>query len=371
MAAFGFLVIRAKSLSSTDLQGILHETDSEKARPFASHLVLRRRVFVSNAVDTCRWVVCGSRSDGLGYLGSRLDDIVETDARTTSDVSGSSDPPRMVFGVAVLLHHTQIKENGAVRPVRWPVAGEITKDAPMKIHFKNIRWQLPWGKAALAAVLALVAYPVFYLFTSSGYVASLLAGTTAVAMCIARSRYLNSLQARIAAVNDIKWDFELNGVNVGAISDAEYAAIRLSVFLDRRNYVAQFMNVGKVGARAIDSICIGVPIAMFWLVVGVALIYPETFSAIYNELQTAGPDAILASVKIAAKLIGLCAMLFVLVNAMFGARFGFTNHFSEATGTALRKHFRQAAEGNISLVRWVDGAPVFNDEMAYFRRSGK
>jgi predicted outer membrane lipoprotein len=53
-----------------------------------------------------------------------------------------------------------------------------------------------------------------------------------------RSRHLDALDRRMAAVDGPVWDIELNQVKVGTISDAEYAAIRHKCFIDRFNEAA-------------------------------------------------------------------------------------------------------------------------------------
>ena len=127
-----------------------------------------------------------------------------------------------------------------------------------------------------------------------------------------RSRYLDALDRRMAAVAGPVWDIELNRVKVGTISDAEYAAIRRKCFTDPRLYVAQVMNALRV-------IVMFTVVAMRWAL---------------------GPS-----------------------------RFGFIDRFDEAAGTALLKHCKAAAEGSIVLVRWTDGVLHVNDELAHIRQA--
>jgi len=57
------------------------------------------------------------------------------------------------------------------------------------------------------------------------------------------------------------------------------------------------------------------------------------------------------------------------VPLIFGLyRFGFINHFDKAVGTAVRKHRGVAAEGSVSLSRWVDGNLVLGGEIFFPRK---
>ena len=59
-------------------------------------------------------------------------------------------------------------------------------------------------------------------------------------------------------------------------------------------------------------------------------------------------------------IVGLSMLVLV-----FGARFGLINCFAAETAYKLKMYCGVAADGNVRMVRWSEGTPYFNDEMAY------
>lgn len=240
----------------------------------------------------------------------------------------------------------------------------------MKIHFWNVKNNLTWFNFGQVIVIVLMVYPLTYLITGNWFFAGCVSGVLSGLLTLIRDRYIQSLQRRILKIDNIDWDVTLNGVKIGTMKDSHYAQIKLQVHNDHRNYIAQAFNMGKVVLKSIDCLYLNIPIAVFWLLIGVALISPETFSSIYIEAQKAKPDAIVSVLKAGAQAFGLFSIVIVFLAATIGARFGYVNCFDKATTTALRTHFHQAAEGDILMFRCVDGSLVFNDEMNHVRHSG-
>lgn len=240
----------------------------------------------------------------------------------------------------------------------------------MKIHFWNVKNNLTWFNFGQVIVIILMVYPLTYLITGDWFFAVCVSGVLSGLLTLIRDRYIQSLQKRILKIDNIDWDVTLNGVKIGTMKDSHYAQIKLQVLNDHRNYIAQVFNMGKVVLKAIDYLYLNIPIAVFWLLIGIALISPETLSSIYIEAQKTKPDEIASVLKVGAQAFGLFSVVILFFVAMIGARFGYVNYFDKATTTALRTHFHQAAEGDISMTRWVDGSLVFNDEINDVRYSG-
>jgi hypothetical protein len=179
-----------------------------------------------------------------------------------------------------------------------------------------------------------------------------------------RSRHLDALDRRMAAVDGPVWDVELNQVKVGTISDAEYAAIRRKCFTDPRLYVAQVMNALRVILNAFDYFYRAIPLGLFWVIAALAGFSPDTIATVLAELHKAGPDVIQGVARV---LVVLMFMVVAMHWVLGLSRFGFIDSFDEATGTALRKHCKVAAEGSIVLVRWTNGVLHFNVELAHMR----
>lgn len=234
----------------------------------------------------------------------------------------------------------------------------------MKVNLKDLQR----GDVVAGVCAAVAAFAVFLLFGAGlmGIAAGVLLGYVTA---VARHQYMAALQARVDSSDGPDWDVELNGVNVGKISDSDYAAIRQQVFGDGRLYVAQLLNCGRVLMRVFDSMLMTVPVLAFWGLLAVAIVSPETCTEALNELRTATP----ASVAKFAAFVFTFMMTLGLLSAglsaaLTGARFGFVNRFGEATAGILRRRLRVAAEGDIVLVRWVDGVLHINDERATLKK---
>ena len=184
-----------------------------------------------------------------------------------------------------------------------------------------------------------------------------------------RTRYLDSLDRRVAAVDGPVWDVELNQVKVGTINDAEYAAIRRMCFTDHRLSAAQLMNALRVMLNAFDYCYRAIPIGLFWIGVALAIFSPETIGSALAAVQHASPSDMSSAVAMAGRLLAVLMIVSVGFHWVLGlSRFGFINRFDEAIGTAVRKHCGVPAVGSIVLVRWAEGSPVFTNEMGFVQR---
>lgn len=236
----------------------------------------------------------------------------------------------------------------------------------------KIKWQMPTRQHFLVTASGVLAsYPFFYLFWGGqAIMAALGAGATGAFVDYLRQRYTASLLRRIDAMETSpSWNVVLNGVKVGAIKDSEYAAIRLEIFKNMRIYVAQALNLGNIAMRGVGYIFRGIPLFIFWAMVAVAIFSPEDFNNGLAQIQKARPGEIAEAVRWAVQLFGMSLLFVMFVQVVIGGAdsLGFINRFSEATNLAMRVHCGAAAEGDMSLVRYAEGAAYLNDEMAYVR----
>lgn len=182
-------------------------------------------------------------------------------------------------------------------------------------------------------------------------------------------RYLNALTVRIAANNSPMWDVHVNQVKVGAITDAEYAAIRYRVFSDARHYYAQAMNALRVTFNAFDYCYRAIPLGVFWATAGLAVFAPDIFRETVAAIQHATSSDISQAVSAAGSLLVLTMVFVVGFYWAFGlSRMGFVNRFDEAIAAAVRQRCSVAAEGAIVLSRWAPDALVSPDESAFLRK---
>lgn len=71
---------------------------------------------------------------------------------------------------------------------------------------------------------------------------------------------------------------------------------------------------------------------MFWIAVALAIASPEIFYEIFTEIQKGGAAAIAAAAVIGFKFLGLLMVMVLAGHVIFGlSRFGFINHFAQAT----------------------------------------
>ncbi len=235
----------------------------------------------------------------------------------------------------------------------------------MKVKLKDLKR----GDVVAGVCAALAAFSIFLLFGAGlqGIAASAL---LAYATAVTRHKYMAALQARVDGSDVADWDVELNGVNVGKISDSDYAAIRQQVFADGGLYAAQLLNCGRVLIRVFDSMLMTVPVLAFWGLLAVAIVAPEICTEALNELRTVTPASLAKFATFVFTFMMTLGLLTAGMSAaLTGARFGFVNRFSEATAGMLRRRLRVPADGDVVLVRWVDGVRHVNDERISLRRS--
>lgn len=146
-----------------------------------------------------------------------------------------------------------------------------------------------------------------------------------------------------------------NGVLLGSMEIADYAALRRGVYRDPRLAFEQLVAVGRFVVRALDKVVVMVPILGFWFAIGTAVFAPEIYVDLAREVQSAAPGEIAT----AARNLVLLGLVLVLASlAMVAAlsdRFSIRNCYSEALADRLRLHFKSTTVGSIS-VHWH--APV-------------
>lgn len=157
---------------------------------------------------------------------------------------------------------------------------------------------------------------------------------------------------RIAADEDIPWTAFLNDVEIGTITDYQYAIFQLTALRDWHNMLKQLLNIGRIILNFADKMFIALPLFFFWGAVITFLFMPEQFGEMLVSLQTASSAELISTAQM---LLKLCIMAFIgstTIMACMGFKFGFTNHYSEAVNRMLRQHFNTPTEGNFVLYRF-------------------
>lgn len=208
---------------------------------------------------------------------------------------------------------------------------------------------LPWRLTEMPTFLV-------YCATAAGFVFHML------------NKYARALDARIAAGSaGPVWQVQINGVTVGELADADYAAIRRTVFLDGRTYGAQIMNLANVGLRMVDYLYMALPLAAFWLALGAFFFTPDSFAQALDAIRQITPAQAVAAIPMLAQLLVFVSMLTLGLHFAIGRQFGFVNQFDLACGSHVRRAVSCAADGSVSLFRIEDGAYVSPDELAAVR----
>ena len=174
-----------------------------------------------------------------------------------------------------------------------------------------------------------------------------------------RAKYAGAMAARIESKGSFLWDVEVNQVNVGSISDSDYALIQSRVYANKRLYVAQTLNLLRVAGNLFDYCFRMMALVVFWFGFAVALLSPQTLSSVFAQLQLLTSDGVTAVTKSAASSLAIVVAVLFGVRCAFGlSSGGFVNHFDDAIAAAIRKRLNVAAEGGVVLLRQIPNCTV-------------
>jgi hypothetical protein len=214
-----------------------------------------------------------------------------------------------------------------------------------------------------AGMVTLILYPLLLLiFGLHPLLVGIASGAGGAFASRIRLKYIESLNHRSLRPSDLLWDVEVNGVNVGVISDAEYAASRATTLGEPGRYIAQFVNLLKVASTSIDILCSAIPLGLFWCAAGLAVFSPERFSAILPALQKMGPGGGAAAVRSNLLIVVFAGVFTICLGVLFGWRLGFVNRFQEDIGRKLREHCGSAADGRVTVRRRGAPEPIGNTD---------
>lgn len=212
----------------------------------------------------------------------------------------------------------------------------------------------------LQALVALPLYLALHVITGNWLIAGALAGMLVAFGNQQRRNYVLNLRKRFSEPKPVEWTVNINDVKVGTISDSELAAINLQVLKKPRNYAAQISNSGRVIFRVFDYCYAAIPVTVFWIAVALAIASPEIFYEIVTGIQKSGAAAIAAAAVAGFKFLGLLMVMVLAGHVIFGfSRFGFINHFAQATNEIVRKRCGVPTEGNMVLVREDNLSDIF------------
>lgn len=179
------------------------------------------------------------------------------------------------------------------------------------------------------------------------------------------SEYSIALEKRITASDGgPTWDVLVNSIHVGIIKDAEYAAIRQSVFLAPDTAVAQLLSTLGTALRVVTSFLGIFPSVMFWGAVIIFLVDPTAFSEFVGTVQRATHDQLIGSFTMLVKTLLTSFIIFLGGLAFLGRTFGFANIYSRACAEAIRQQVSCPADGEVTLLRIEGNEIILPNELA-------
>ena len=173
--------------------------------------------------------------------------------------------------------------------------------------------------------------------------------------------YVGGLRYRIrAGSNEPAWQawvVQMNDVNVGRVTDAEYAQMRLDVANDPRVYVTQLANMVRGCFSVLSSGYAAVPIGAFWVLLALAIVSPSTLVGWLATARAQTPSELAAWIAAGATVLATSLVVTVAVCHLLDiATFGFANCFDLAFGKLVRQRLGITAEGKLvlTLVRFAN-----------------
>lgn len=205
-------------------------------------------------------------------------------------------------------------------------------------------WVLPIFGSVMVGLLFMLFWPWLGLMTA----------VFSIVTILFLNDYKSSLVKRIKAKDPITWDIFLNNIKVGTVTDSQYAAMQQYAFLDRWNSIAQVLNIGRILLILLNKLFVTAPVIVFWVIITLALIEPESIAMTIREILKAEPEMVSSFVLSALINIVLFPFMVVMVlvavyGSQIGQYFGFKNHYKDDIARMLRLHCNMAAEGHLEL----------------------
>lgn len=180
-------------------------------------------------------------------------------------------------------------------------------------------------------------------------VSAVLAGIFSFATIFLLALHDALLSARVKADAPIAWDVWMNGVKIGCITDAQYAAIQRHAFSSGRWVGAQTLNLGRVALNIAGKLFVGVPLLMFWVLLVAGIATPESLTEIAQAWRDADLATMKASFGTLLHFVAMVSILSVAIMFILGFRFGLRNYYTEFIARMIRQQCNTPTEGDIHL----------------------
>lgn len=213
----------------------------------------------------------------------------------------------------------------------------------------ELRW---WH--GIGGLAALPAAFVLSLMGTSGLLAGLLVVGCGIAGAIAVSRMfdrLDGMYTRRMQVQDWHpWQVWINGVCVGEVTDAQYAALQRSVLRDFGVVARMVIELLRAVCSGLAQVAFAVPAAIFWLSVLAAATEPAAVAEFLRGLSAATTDQIASSSGFLLRAILLFSAMVAVPFFVLTGRLGRVGQaYRDDLADRLRVQCNSAAQGSVEL----------------------
>jgi len=162
------------------------------------------------------------------------------------------------------------------------------------------------------------------------------------------ANYDRQLGARITQPRPFEWTVMVNGVSVGTIRDAEYAAILRHVLRDSGVAFHQLASFLKWTITVALKVMTFVPVIVFWMLALIAVALPDELMPFLHVLSAAW-QARASGGALVENFVGVISMLAILSALLTTpAR---SRCYERAVHRLIRQHFNTPADGWVLVHR--------------------
>ncbi|WP_241081211.1 hypothetical protein [Achromobacter xylosoxidans] len=168
------------------------------------------------------------------------------------------------------------------------------------------------------------------------------------------------LETRIIENQPVRWRIEVNGLDVGEVTDRQYGVMLRDSLRDGSFMVASIKSLTAFIFHSCRFLVVAVPALAFWILYAIAIKSPAEFSGYLHEIaamDSASQKALMLT------LLQLCILAGMPIFFTFALCWSSRNdaQCNRAIADRLRRHFKIAATGAVCLYRapsWHGPSPI-------------
>lgn len=165
--------------------------------------------------------------------------------------------------------------------------------------------------------------------------------------------WVQGYKARIDAASTFPLTVMVNGVDVGFISDAEYAQIQLKALKSFDVHTEQIGNYVVVILKEVSAAIRAIPSLVFWMLLALVIISPETASTevlhVATHLQRSTPAELQELATRLVVWLGTLSFIVLAFRMLLTNGLGFKNCHQARVAADIRKRLKVAAEGDVFI----------------------